>query len=149
QANHQYDLADFFAAANSNNMPAVSYLKAPAFEDGHAGYSNPLDEQNFLVSTINRLQTLPSWKSTAGGIAYDDSDGWYDHVVPPVATQSQTGLDALTGVGQCGGTTGQVPVGPGGVLEQARCGFGVRVPLMVISPFSKQNFVDHAVTDQS
>jgi phospholipase C len=40
-------------------------------------------------------------------------------------------------------------VGPGGVLEQARCGFGVRVPLMVISPFSKQNFVDHAVTDQS
>jgi phospholipase C len=149
QANHQYDLADFFAAANAGNMPAVSYLKAPAFQDGHAGYSNPLDEQNFLVSTINQLQTLPSWKSTAVVIAYDDSDGWYDHVVPPVATQSQTALDALTGVGQCGGTTGQVPVGPGGVLEQARCGFGVRVPLMVISPFSKQNFVDHAVTDQS
>ncbi len=46
QANHQYDLKDFCAAADDNNMPAVSYLKAPAYEDGHAGYSDPLDEQH-------------------------------------------------------------------------------------------------------
>ncbi len=46
-ANHQYDLSDFWAALDAGNMPAVSFLKAPGYEDGHAGYSDPLDEQHF------------------------------------------------------------------------------------------------------
>ena len=54
QANHQYDLKDFWAAADSGNLPAVSYLKAADYQDGHAGYSDPLDEQTFLVDTINQ-----------------------------------------------------------------------------------------------
>ena len=45
QANHQYDLSDFWAAADAGNLPAVSFLKAAAYQDGHAGYSDPLDEQ--------------------------------------------------------------------------------------------------------
>jgi phospholipase C len=153
QANHQYDTADFFAAANAGNMPSVSYLKAPAFQDGHPGYSDPLDEQTFVVNTINQLQKLPTWKSTAVVIAYDDSDGWYDHVVPPVIFQSSVVtplLDTLTNPGMCGGTgDGIIPTGFGGQLEQGRCGYAQRLPLLVISPFSKQNFVDHAATDQS
>ena len=55
---------------------------------GHAGYSDPIDEQTFLVNTINKLQERPEWNSTAVIIAYDDSDGWYDHVVPPLVSQS-------------------------------------------------------------
>jgi phospholipase C len=54
-AKHEYDISDFWTAVKNHNMPAVSFLKAPAFEDGHAGYSDPLDEQNFLVNTINAL----------------------------------------------------------------------------------------------
>ena len=84
QANHQYDLRDFFAAADHGDLPAVSYLKAAEYQDGHAGYSDPLDEQRWLTSTINRLERLPSWKSTAVVIAYDDSDGWYDHQIGPI-----------------------------------------------------------------
>ena len=83
QANHQYDTADFFAAANAGNLPAVSYLKAPKYQDGHAGYSDPLDEQTWLADTINQLQSLPTWRSTAVVVTYDDSDGWYDHVLGP------------------------------------------------------------------
>src|SRR5712664_1431249 len=41
-ANHQYDLHDFFDALKVGNLPAVSFLKAIAAQDGHAGYSNPL-----------------------------------------------------------------------------------------------------------
>jgi phospholipase C len=149
QANHQYDISDFFAAASSGNLPAVSYLKAPEYQDGHAGYSDPLDEQTFLVNTINSLQKLPTWTSTAVVVAYDDSDGWYDHVMPPVISESQTPLDVLTAPGQCAATTGQVPTGAGGVPEQARCGYGPRLPLLVLSPYSRQNFVDHSLTDQS
>ncbi len=52
QANHQYDTSDFWDAADSGNLPSVSFLKAPAFQDGHAGYSNPLNEQTFIVDTV-------------------------------------------------------------------------------------------------
>src|SRR5205823_10348258 len=50
QANHQYDLSWFFKALNGRNLPSVSFLKAAAYQDGHAGYSDPTDEQHFLVN---------------------------------------------------------------------------------------------------
>ena len=40
-ANHQYDTHDFNDALAAGNMPAVSFLKAPGYQDGHAGYSDP------------------------------------------------------------------------------------------------------------
>jgi phospholipase C len=141
QANHQYDLVDFWAAANANNLPGVSFIKARGFEDGHAGYSDPLAEQRFIVGFINRLQGLAEWKETAVIIAYDDSDGWYDHVVPPIVSPSDTSADALSGPGQCG-------TAPMGAYE-GRCGYGPRLPLLVISPFARENFVDGTTTDQS
>lgn len=49
QGNHQYDVSDFNDALAAGTMPAVSFLKAPSYQDGHAGYSDPLDEQAFVV----------------------------------------------------------------------------------------------------
>jgi phospholipase C len=141
QANHQYDVSDFWRAAESGYLPAVSFVKAPAYQDGHAGYSDPLAEQRFLVETINRLQRLPEWDHTAVVIAYDDSDGWYDHVASPILSRSTTPADALSDAGQCG--IGDLSG------AQGRCGYGPRLPLLVISPYAKTNFVDHATTDQA
>ncbi len=141
QANHQYDLNDFFNALKAGKLPAVSYLKGAAYQDGHAGYSDPLDEQTFLVNTINALMQSPFWESTAVIISYDDSDGWYDHVMGPVVNQSATADDDLTGPGACG--SGMNPA------YQGRCGYGPRLPLMVISSYAKPGYVDHNVTDQS
>jgi phospholipase C len=135
QANHQYDITRFWQAADAGNLPAVSYLKAPKYQDGHAGYSDPLDEQDFLVNTINHLESLPSWKSTAIVISYDDSDGWYDHAYPPQVNHSNTPLDV-----NCGTSNDGAP---------ARCGYGPRLPLIVISPYARSNFVDHTLTDQT
>src|SRR5580693_7671640 len=149
-ANHQYDINDFYAALNAGNFPAVSFLKAPGFQDGHAGYSDPLDEQAFVVGVINYLQNLPSWSSTAVVIAYDDSDGWYDHQMPPVVNQSATSADAITGTGVCGTGSAALPgVATAATHAQGRCGYGPRLPLLVISPYAKSNFVDHSMTDQS
>ena len=75
-ANHAYDIHDFFDALDAGDLPAVSFLKAPAYQDGHPGYSNPIDEQNFIVSVVNALQKRAEWANTAVIIAYDDSDGW-------------------------------------------------------------------------
>jgi phospholipase C len=141
QANHQYDIEDFWAAARNGNLPAVSFLKAPAYQDGHASNSDPLDEQQFVVSTINGLQDLPNWGEIAVIITYDDSDGWYDHVMPPIVSASATTADALTGTNACG-----VPMEG---EYQGRCGFGPRLPLLVVSRWAKSNYVDHTVTDQS
>ena len=141
QANHQYDLQEFFDALDAGRLPAVSYLKAAAYQDGHAGYSDPLDEQLFVVDTINRLMESPEWESTAVIVLYDDSDGWYDHVMGPVLRQSNAPEDNLFGPGSCG-------TAPAGTFN-GRCGLGPRQPLLVISPWARQNFVDHNLTDQS
>ena len=61
--------------------------------------------------------------------------------MPPIVNQSATASDGLTGPGACGS--------PSSSTVQGRCGYGPRLPLMVISPWAKPNFVDHTLTDQS
>jgi phospholipase C len=162
QANHQYDLNALFtidsvsgATSRTYNitgfqpgvtLPTVTFLKAPGFMDGHAQYSDPLLEQQFIVQVANTIMSSKYWKDTAIIVLYDDSDGWYDHVYPPLVNASAlsalpTSSDALTGVGQCGTPRAGAVMG--------RCGYGPRQPFLVISPFARRNFVDHAVTDQS
>jgi phospholipase C len=149
-ANHQYDMNDFYAAVMAGNFPAVSFLKPQSYQDGHAGSSNPLDEQAFVVHVINFLQTRPEWKDTAVVIAYDDSDGWYDHQMGPIVNQSSGSTDALTSDGNCGNGKAALPgVDSGNAHAQGRCGFGPRLPMLAISPWSKRNFVDHTLTNQA
>jgi len=173
-ANHQYDIHDFFDAVSSGNYPAVSFLKAPGYQDGHAGYSNPLDEQAFITQVINFLQTQPGWSSTMVVIAYDDSDGWYDHQMSPIVNPSKltkgstanftsNGLtvagvgDFLNGTGVCNSGLQQGTATPATALAgvngtanaQGRCGYGPRLPFMVISPYAKVNYIDHTLTDQT
>jgi len=143
-ANHQYDSADFDAALAAGNLPQVSFLKAPGFQDGHAGYSDPLDEQTFVVKEINAIEASPFWSSTAIIIAYDDSDGWYDHL-NNLINGSQTASDFAFCNGTAPTLAGVATTSP----VQGRCGYGPRLPLMVISPWAKQNFLDTTTTDQS
>jgi phospholipase C len=149
-ANHQYDIQDFYDAVSAGNFPAVSYLKAPGYQDAHAGYSDPLDEQTWVVTVINFLQKQPDWNSTAVVIAYDDSDGWYDHQLGAIVNQSTTEADKLTAPGECGnGATALPGINPATLHAQGRCGYGPRLPVLVISPWAKRNFVDHTITDQT
>jgi len=156
-ANHQYDTHDFFDALTNGIMPTVTFLKAPSFQDAHPGNSDPIDEQTFIVNTVNTIMNSPFWDSTAIVITYDDSDGWYDHQMPPIINPSFSSyVDVLNGASKCnlgvqqgqrvnpmlaGATTGA------GVL--GRCGFGTRMPLLVISPWAKQNFISHELLNQA
>jgi phospholipase C len=159
--NHNYDTSDFdqLVTAISNHelppsaLPAVSFLKAAGFEDGHAAYSDPADEQEFVTHTINEIMNTPDWRSTAIVINYDDSDGWYDHANAGVVNPSLSPADNVTNTtlslptsGQCGPKP-QTSAPLAG--EQGRCGFGPRMPLVVISPFARRNYVDHDLSDQS
>jgi len=135
QANHLYDTSHFWEAAQAGNLPSVVFIKPPAYQNGHPGNSDPLDAQVFIVETVNKLMALPEWRDMAIFIAWDDSDGWYDHVMPPIINKSATDFDFL-----CGETSD----GPGG-----RCGYGPRLPFLVISPYAKENFVSSALKDQT
>lgn len=146
QAHHEYDLSKFFVVLQNHNLPAVSYVKAQAFEDGHAGYSDPLDEQQFVVNTINAIQQAGYWNDTAIIITWDDSDGWYDHQMGPIISQSNVTDDQLLGPGNCGTPK---PVDAQGDIQNGRCGFGPRIPLLVVSRYARPNYVDHRVTDFS
>ena len=142
QANHIYDLKDFWAAAKVGNVPAVSFFKAPGYQNEHAGNSSPLSGQEFIVKTVNRLQKLPQWKHMAVIITYDDSGGWYDFQMPPIINQSQIPQDALVSPGSAGDNP---PLGN----YQGRPAYGFRAPFLIVSPYAKENYVDSTLTDQT
>ncbi len=147
-ANHEYGLADFYAAARAGNLPAVSFLKAPAYQDGHAGYSDPLDEQAWIVKVINFLEQQPAWRDTAVIITWDDSDGWYDHAfTTPTNPSHDKTADQLDGPGVCG--RGTPLAGIAGHPVNGRCGPGTRIPFLVISPFARIDYVSHVRITQA
>jgi len=142
QANHQYDLSYFTDALDGTGgaaLPAVSYIKPPKFENAHPGNSDPLLEQQFDVSLINQIEESKYWPSTAIIITYDDSDGWYDHAIPPVINGSDDSTVGDTKV------CSSVPVTVG--TAEDRCGFGDRLPFIVISPWTRENYVSNKLMD--
>ena len=170
-ANHQYDISDFYAALKAHRLPAVSYVKPAAFQDEHPGNSDPLSFQTFLVDVVNTLQKSDEWEDTVVIINYDDSDGWYDHMTGPVVSQSA--FNTGTNNGSVNANDSYVPVTPlspsttpgngnliptsgicgnpanGASLTSPRCGYGPRLPFLVVSPWAKENFVDHTTLDQT
>ncbi|MBB5446725.1 MULTISPECIES: phospholipase C [unclassified Paraburkholderia] len=159
---HQYDTDDFFTAVKAGNYPSVNFLKAPAISDGHPGNSDPIDEQAFVTKVINFLEQQPDWKNTAVIIAYDDSDGWYDHryKAPTSASFDSTsaqsagggtvaGSDNLSAAGQCTAAGAVQPQGVNGGVVNGRCGPGTRTPFIVVSPWAKVNFVDDTLITQA
>jgi phospholipase C len=141
-ANHNYDLRDFYDAVRAGNFPSVSYIKMPAYQDGHAAYSDPLDEQAGTVAMINFLEQRADWSNTAVIIAWDDSDGWYDHAFAKVTSPSfDAEADQLNGPGKCG--TGTPLPGVSGKPVNGRCGPGTRSPFLIVSPWAKSNYVGH------
>ena len=151
QANHQYDLSLFSDALNGTGgatLPAVSYLKAPEYQDGHPGYSDPTDEQTFLVNEINAIEKSKYWHSTAIVVTYDDSDGWYDHQAPTIINGSSdantsSANSAQIDTAMC--TEVAVTVG----TANGRCGYSQRLPMIVISPYTRENYVSSKLTNTS
>jgi phospholipase C len=147
-ANHEYDLQDFYNALSAGNYPAVSYIKMPAYQDAHAGYSDPLDEQTGVVTLINFIMKQTDWKNTAIIITYDDSDGWYDHEYAVPTSPSYASIDKLNGAAKCGTRT-PTDKGISGESVNGRCGPGTRIPFLVISPYSNANYVAHNYISQA
>jgi phospholipase C len=165
-ANHAYDLNDMIALLKAGtSLPSVSFVKMAGFQDEHPGNSNALDAQAGIVNLVNLIQESPDWNSTAVIIAYDDSDGWYDHafiqpttrasfstsdglnLLPIAATKTTAAVPGACGLQGAAGTS--QPIGVNGLPVNGRCGPGMRQPFVVISPWAKKNFIDHTFITQA
>jgi phospholipase C len=135
----------------NGTLPQVSFLE-PAGYVGLDEHSNDTDivhapsvqtGANYIAGIVNTLMASPSWKDTVLILTYDEPGGFYDHVPPPSAVPPdsiQFPTDASTQSGTACANDSTDPV----------CGFfftGFRVPVIVISPFTKANYVSHTTMD--
>ncbi|HEY3706984.1 MAG TPA: alkaline phosphatase family protein [Terracidiphilus sp.] len=139
-------ISQYFTDLNNGTLPSVALIE-PASNAGLDEHGSDTDKSGtnvqrgarYVSSLINALMTSTSWKHSAFILTYDESGGMYDHV-PPMKTVSPDGIkpvDLFSG-DVCTKATGPT------------CDFiytGYRVPLIVVSPYTKKNYVSHTAAD--
>jgi phospholipase C len=133
---------DFLADALSGNLPQVSWLIAPVVASDHPP-SPSLFGENVLSTIVTALTANPAqWANTALFATYDENGGFFDHV-PPVTPPPGTPGEFLTAPAVPDPTVvGNPPIlGP--------IGLGFRVPMLIVSPFSRGGFVSSDLFDHT
>ena len=134
---------DFAADVKSGKFPKVSWIIPPLGFDEHPSAS-PTNGQWFVSMVLDELTSNPKvWAKTALFVMYDENDGWFDHVAPPTAPKGTRG-EFLTAK--------SFPVGeptPETLGIQGPLGLGVRVPMLVVSPFSRGGHIASEVFDHT
>jgi phospholipase C len=126
----------------ANKLPSVSWVVAPEAYTEHPNW--PANYGAYYVSEIlNALTANPEvWSKTVFIIMYDENDGFFDHVVPPTPPQTAAqGLSNVSIVNEIFPGSAEYPSGP--------YGLGARVPMLVVSPWSKGGWVDSEVFDHT
>jgi phospholipase C len=136
-------LFDSFAAdVKANKLPQVSWVVAPEAYSEHPNW--PANFGAWYVSQVlDALTANPEvWSKTAFFLMYDENDGFFDHVVPPTPPQTRAqGLSTVPITNEIFPGSSVYPSGP--------YGLGVRVPMIVISPWSKGGWVNSEVFDHT
>ena len=139
RAAHQFTLADYLADAAAGTLPDVAFVDPTDLgnevyngDDEHPP-AMPQGGQAFSATVIDALTRSPAWSSSALFLTYDEHGGFWDHVPPPAACEPD-GIAPILAAGD-----------PPGAFNQ----YGVRVPMMVVSPFARQHYVAHGVYDHS
>jgi phospholipase C len=144
-------VTQFTTDAQNGSLPQVAMIEPASTQglDEHPSDSDsyPVNIQagaSYAAGLINTLMSSPSWQDSALIFTYDEPGGFYDHVQPqPAAVPDQYAYPIdLQPNDKCDGANAT-----SGVCSFATTGY--RVPLIVISPFSKKNYVSHTVYDHT
>ncbi|MVO89806.1 phospholipase C, phosphocholine-specific [Streptomyces sp. p1417] len=122
-------LAETFAAdVADGKLPRVSYLVPSALDSEHPSVSSPVHSATIVYKILDALASHPEvWRRTAVFINYDENDGFFDHVPPPVpAAGNQEEY-----------------------WEGRPTGLGARVPMLVVSPWTVGGYVCSEVFDHT
>jgi phospholipase C len=132
---------DFLADLAGGKLPQVSWLLTGVGDSEHPQFSTPLAGEIVVRQVVEALASHPkTWRKTALFITWDENGGFFDHVAPPTPPPGTTG-EYLT--------VGTLPSGAQGI--RGPIGLGFRVPMLVVSPFSRgglvcSNTFDHTST---
>jgi phospholipase C len=133
-----FPLAQYYTDLAAGTLPNVSFVD-PDFggtnqtENDEHPPSDIQVGQKFVADAVNGLMASPMWSTSAFFLVYDEHGGYYDHVAPPVAPVPDTTL----------------PRWAGGDPHALFDHYGIRVPVVVISPYSKASSVSHVVHDHT
>lgn len=136
-------LFDIFRAdVLAGKLPQVSWIVAPEAYTEHPNW--PANYGAWYVSQmLDALTANPEvWSKTAFFLMYDENDGFFDHMVPPTPPRSRAeGFSTVPTTNEIFPGNSAYPTGP--------YGLGVRVPMIVISPWSKGGYVNSQVFDHT
>ena len=143
-------VSEYLTDVANGTLPQVAMIEPgyvsgtdehPAIDPALAGGDVQVGSK-YVASLIDALMNSPSWRDSAFILTYDEFGGFYDHV-PPQKTVSPDGIAPQDLLPNDWCTASRNPGGQ-------TCDFtytGFRIPLIVISPFSKKGFVSHTVAD--
>jgi phospholipase C len=137
-ADHLKNIDDFFNDAAAGTLPHFAFIdpnigrEGPINDDEHPPSMSMLGQQ-IVAKVLDGLTKSSAWKRSALFLTYDEHGGLYDHVVPPKACPP----DDIPPKLQDGD--------PQAAFDQ----YGIRVPMMVVSPYAKKHFVSHRVYDHT
>jgi phospholipase C len=134
---------DFVSDVRNGTLPSVSWLIPPLGFDDHP--AAPPDNGMWFTSLV--LDALVSnravWSKTVFFLMYDENDGFFDHVKPPTAPKGTPGEYLSAAPPKLGDPN------PGTLGIAGPLGLGVRVPMLVISPFSRGGHIVSRVFDHT
>ncbi len=151
------DLDKLRADVLANKLPQVSWIVATAEGSEHPGPSSPAQGADYTAKVLDALTSNPEvWSKTVLFINFDENDGFFDHMPPPAAPSYVT-WDADPAKAELAGastvdTTGEyhhILNGTPATHQRKPYGVGPRVPMYVISPWSKGGWVNSEVADHT
>ncbi len=131
-------IAQYFTDAAAGALPQVAFVDpifagAPTVENDEHPPANVQVGQRFAASVVKALLKSPQWRAAAFFLVYDEHGGFFDHVPPPPACVPD----------------GVPPILEAGDEPGAFDRYGIRVPLVVVSPWARRRFVSHTVYDHT
>jgi phospholipase C len=132
-------MSEFMTRAAAGTLPSVAFVDAVTTAEGPEGNDeHPPGQiqigQKFVSDVVHALMKSPQWAHTALFITWDEHGGYYDHLPPPAA---------------CPPDDKQPKLEPGDTTKGGFDHYGVRVPLIVVSPYAKKGYVGHTTYDHT
>jgi phospholipase C len=122
---------DFMTDLSRGSLPAVSWVLLGIEETEHPGYSSARIGEYATRQMLETIWSKPKlWAKTAVFITWDENGGFFDHVNPPTPAPGTPGEYV---------TVNPLPADASGVAGPI--GLGFRVPMLIVSPFSRGGFI--------
>jgi phospholipase C len=142
-------IADLKADVLAGNLPQVSWLIPPAAYSEHPSYT-PAYGAEYTAQILDALTSNPEvWSKTVLFIMYDENDGLFDHLVPPQPPATPAKGQSTVSIGDELHTVVNPKRGDTGSPDGLPYGLGARVPMTIVSPWTKGGFVCSQVFDHT